>query len=154
METLKHGHCLCAQCQRHSPMPLIYVAGPFRAETAWGIEQNIRVAESVGLKVARLGAVPVIPHSMYRFFQGTMPDDFWLNACLQLLRKCHAIVTVTNGQRSSGTLIELDAAKTKLHIPIFHERAPGVYILAPECTPLLMHDLALGYWIDTWKVSR
>ena len=42
---------------------LIYVAGPYRAPTAWGIEQNIHAARAMGVQIAKHGAYPVIPHA-------------------------------------------------------------------------------------------
>lgn len=75
-------------------MKTVYIAGPFRAPTAWGIETNIREAERWGLVVAGLGAVPVIPHSMYRFFHGSLPDEFWVQATLALLRPCDSLFVI------------------------------------------------------------
>jgi hypothetical protein len=118
--------------------PLIYIAGPFRADTPWGIELNIRRAEEHGLRIVKLGGIPVIPHTMYRFFQNSLPDDFWLEAGLALLRPCNAVaVTVdsSSAQRSRGTVGEIAAARES-GIPVFYyERADG------ETT---------ARWIDNW----
>ena len=59
-------------------MKLGYIIGPFRAPTAWEIEQNVRNAERLGLEVAKLGAFPIIPHAITRFFHGLLSDEFWL----------------------------------------------------------------------------
>jgi hypothetical protein len=93
--------------------PLIYIAGPFRAPTAWEIENNIRDAERWGLVIAKLGAVPVIPHSMYRFFHGSLPDEFWLEATLTFLRSCDALLVVdyheaARWRTSDGTVGEVE----------------------------------------------
>jgi len=104
-----------------SQMPMVYVAGPFRAKDAWGIECHIREAENLGLKVASLGAVPVIPHTMYRFFQGSLPDEFWLQAGLALLRACSSVVVTTTelgSKVSAGTTAEIAEAR-RLGLPIF-----------------------------------
>jgi hypothetical protein len=104
--------------------PLIYVAGPFRAETPWEIEQNIRRAEEYGLFVAKLGGVPVIPHTMYRFFQNSLPDAFWLNAGLTLLQPCVAVAVCVDrdqAQRSFGTVGEIGNAILR-NIPIFYNQ--------------------------------
>ncbi len=75
-------------------MKLVYIAGPFRAPTAWGIEQNIRAAETAGLELMRRAhangtpCAAVIPHTMYRHFQGALPDDAWLKADLAILERC------------------------------------------------------------------
>lgn len=105
---------------REASVIVVYVAGPFRAPTAWEIEQNIRRAENVGFLVAKIGAVPVIPHTQYRFFQGSLPDEFWLEATLEQLRRCDAVALVDGWQNSEGTGREIDAAKM-LGIPVFED---------------------------------
>ena len=67
-------------------MKVIYIAGPFRGDTSWQIECNVRDAEALGLEVARAGAMPLIPHANTRFFDGELTDDFWLRGTLALLR--------------------------------------------------------------------
>lgn len=109
-------------------IPVVYIAGPYRANTPWGIEQNVRRAEKVGLHVAEMGAIPIIPHTMYRYFQNAMPDQFWLNACKVLLRRVatapHAALLVAgtrNGGRwldSEGTLDEIEEIQ-RLGRPVF-----------------------------------
>lgn len=84
-------------------MKIIYVAGPFRAATPWGIEQNIRKAEGFALSVAKLGLVPLCPHSMYRFYQDSLPDEFWLAATLALLKPCDGILLIPGWENSSGS---------------------------------------------------
>ncbi len=54
-------------------MKIIYIAGPYRAPTAWRIAENVRAAERVGLEVARAGAMPLIPHANTAHFQGEGP---------------------------------------------------------------------------------
>jgi hypothetical protein len=95
--------------------PLVYIAGPFRAETAWEIEENIRKAERVALEVAEHGGVPVCPHTMYRFFHGTLSDETWLNVTMNLLTVCHAVISIDERGWSEGTNAELrEAAKRKI----------------------------------------
>jgi hypothetical protein len=91
--------------------PRIYVAGPFRGETPWIVESNVRRAEEVGLRVAKLGAIPVIPHTMYRFYQGSWSDEFWDEATLSLLHTCQAMVVDRPHAEvldSAGTLREIE----------------------------------------------
>lgn len=91
-------------------MPKIYIAGPFRGPNAWAIENNIREAEYAGLEVAKIGLCPVIPHSMFRFFQGTLPDSFWLEATTELLRPCQGILMLPKWRQSAGSRAELGFA--------------------------------------------
>ena len=90
-------------------MPLIYVAGRFRGPTAWDIEENVRFAERFGLFVAKLGAMPVIPHANTRYFQGQMDDQFWIDGTLQLLNACHGAIFIPDWRNSVGARGEWDA---------------------------------------------
>lgn len=92
-----------------SPMRVIYVIGPFRAETAWAIEQHVRRAESLALEVWRLGAVALCPHLNTRLFHKALPDEVWLTGDLELLRRCDGGILVEGWQRSQGSLAERDA---------------------------------------------
>ena len=87
-------------------MIVVYIAGPFRGPDAWAIESNIREAETIGLEVARAGAIPFIPHTMYRYFQGAAPDAFWLEADLELLRRCDALLLTPRWESSAGARAE------------------------------------------------
>lgn len=68
-------------------MRVVYIAGPFRAENAWEIEQNIRRAEEAALELWRAGAAVLCPHTNTRYFQGAAPDHVWLEGDLELLRR-------------------------------------------------------------------
>jgi hypothetical protein len=92
--------------QESKQMKTIYIAGPFRGKTPWDVETNIRNAETFGLHVARLNAIPRIPHTMYRFFEGSLPDAFWFEAAMSLLRDCDAILLIPGWQHSSGAMAE------------------------------------------------
>ena len=99
-------------------MKIVYVAGPFRGVNAWEIEQNIRRAEQLGMKVALAGAMPLIPHANTRFFHGTLGDEFWLDGTLELLRRCDAIIMTDDWRRSSGATAEREEAIAR-HMPVF-----------------------------------
>lgn len=107
--------------------PLVYIVGPFRADTPWEIEQNVRRAEEHGLLIAKLGGVPVIPHTMYRFFQGSLSDAFWLEAGLALLRKCDAIAVCVIAEIAlQGEGARAEIAEGKLcKFPIFFWSGPS-----------------------------
>jgi hypothetical protein len=99
-------------------MKVVYIAGPFRASTPWGVECNVRNAEVLALAVAACGAMPLCPHTMTRHFDGQLTDEFWLSGTLELLRRCDALVLVDGWERSSGTRAEAEEAK-RLGLPIF-----------------------------------
>jgi nucleoside 2-deoxyribosyltransferase len=98
-------------------MTIVYIAGPYRAGDAWARETNIRAAEELALRVARRGDVPLVPHTMFRHFDGALPDAFWLEATLELMRRCDLVVVLDTWQRSAGARGEVDEA-VRLGIPI------------------------------------
>jgi len=97
---------------------LIYIAAPFRGPTAWDVEQNVRFAERNGLIVAKHGYAPVIPHTMYRFFNGQANDEFWIKATTELLLKCDAALFLGRWQASVGCQGEYQLAKAR-EIPFY-----------------------------------
>ena len=107
-----------------TPPPLIYVAGPYRAPTAWQIEQNIRAAEEAALEIWQLGAGAICPHTMNRFFEGVAPDQVVLPAMIELLRRCDALLVLPGYEKSEGTCAEIRAA-SEVPIPMFRD-FPGL----------------------------
>lgn len=101
-----------------SSMIVAYAAGPFRGETAWEIECNIRRAEELGAEIVKLGHMVVIPHANTRWLHGTAPDSFFLEGTLELLRRCDCVVLTADWIRSSGARGEVEEAH-KLGIPVF-----------------------------------
>lgn len=100
-------------------MLVIYIAGPFRGNSAWDIEQNIRRAEELSLEVWKRGMVALCPHCNTRFFQGAAPDEVWLDGDLEMLRRCDAVLLAPGHERSEGTKAEIAYAKER-GIPVFH----------------------------------
>jgi len=101
-------------------MKVVYVAGPFRAATAWEIEQNVRAAEVVALRVWRAGAVALCPHANSRHYHGDAADELFIEGTLELLRRCDAILLVEGWERSTGARGERVEAE-RLGLPVFTE---------------------------------
>lgn len=99
-------------------MKVIYVAGPYRAETAWLVEQNIRRAEEAALVLWGMGFAVICPHTNTRFFNGECTDTIWLAGGLELLRRCDAVYVLPNSENSKGTQAEIVEAE-RLGIPVF-----------------------------------
>lgn len=99
-------------------MKVVYIAGPYSASNTWAIEQNIRVAEVAGLAVLRLGAMPLVPHTMTRFYYGAIPEATVVEGDLELLRRADAVLFVGDWEHSKGSMGEWEEAR-RLNIPRF-----------------------------------
>jgi len=58
------------------------------------------------------------PHSNTAHFQGAAPDEVWLEGHLEWLRLADVVVVLVGGERSSGTVAEVQEA-LRLGIPVF-----------------------------------
>lgn len=82
--------------------PVVFVAGKFRAPTAWEMTENAREALRWSLKVAECGAIPLCPHANMGHFHGLLTEQFWIDASLALLAKSDAAVFIPNWVDSEG----------------------------------------------------
>jgi hypothetical protein len=102
-------------------MQVVYIAGPFRANNSWAMEQNIRRAEELALLVWRIGCCAVIcPHTNTRFFQGAADDAIWLEGDLELLRRSDVVLMVPGWKASQGATKEYELAR-ELKKPVFQQ---------------------------------
>ena len=101
-------------------MKVAYVAGPYRAENNWLLEQNVRAAEEMGLKLATRGLASIVPHTMSRYFHGTLTETYWLAATQELVKRCDIMLVLPGWENSSGTLAEIALAKT-IQMPVFYD---------------------------------
>ncbi len=99
-----------------------YVAGPYRdGRGAWFVARNIQNANDIGADVAELGAMPVIPHNMWAFWDGSFPDKTFLAWALNELSTCHCMVVLPESGESAGTLGEIDFAHKQIPpIPVYY----------------------------------
>ena len=69
-------------------MKIVYVCGPYRAPTEYGVLLNIQKAAQIAIEVWRSGAVCICPHKNTAFFGGAVPDSFWLEGDKEIVRRC------------------------------------------------------------------
>ena len=120
-----------------TPNPLrVYIAGPFRSDTPLGLRQNIEAARDVGAAVAQAGHTPVIPHTMYADFDRLLPDQFWIDATLDLLSTCPMLVLCPGWRASQGSIGELRRAQA--------DRKPVVEIAGPYSAAGLREAIAIA----------
>lgn len=94
-------------------MKLVYIAGKFRGANHWEIASHVHEAEAAAMRVAELGGMPVVPHSLGQHMQGTLTDEFWLEGTLLLLSRCDGILLLPNWIRSAGARAESDYAEQR-----------------------------------------
>lgn len=70
------------------------------------------------MAVFQLGHTAIIPHCNTRFFDGTLTDQFWLDATAAWIECCDAVLLVSGWQHSSGTLSEIARAE-ETGVPVF-----------------------------------
>lgn len=92
-------------------MKVIYVAGGYRANTEWGLIENIRKAESSAIKLWQKGWAVICHHKNTAHFGGLCSDEVWLEGDLEILKRCDAIYMVSGWQKSKGATRELQLAK-------------------------------------------
>jgi hypothetical protein len=102
----------------------VFVSGPLTAPDLRQLLDNISAAERAAVDVIRAGHFPVVPHSMrgvhdeHRAITGvTLPDEWWMDWCLDLLTDCDALYNYAPGRESKGRDMEVKYAKRK-GIPI------------------------------------
>ncbi len=83
-------------------MRVVYIAGPYRAKTERGLEQNIRRAEDAALDCWVKGWAAICPHKNTAHFGGACEDRVWLEGDLELLRRCDAVLMIEGWERSEG----------------------------------------------------
>lgn len=103
-------------------MKVVYIAGKFTGANTWEIENNVRAAETMALQVAKLGAMPLCPHTNTRFFHGTCTHEFWYAGTLELMVRCDAIMLVPGWEESNGVKMELVEAEAR-KMPVFDSLA-------------------------------
>ncbi len=103
------GHCGgCKGTGVFKPVPrIVYVAGPFRAQTPWMVELRVRAAEQASLWLWKQGVINLCPHLLGRHFDKEIPDPDILAGMLELAARCDGIVLLEGWERSSGSKAEL-----------------------------------------------
>jgi nucleoside 2-deoxyribosyltransferase len=101
-------------------MQIAYIAGPYRAKTKLGIIRNILKARKVAKKYWTLGYTVFCPHMNSALMDGCAPDEVFLEGDLEFLQHADILVVIPGWERSTGTLGEMEFAKSR-GIPIVFE---------------------------------
>lgn len=101
-------------------MKVIFVSGPYRADSTKGILTNIRKARKVALRLWSEGWAVICPHSNTALFDGECDDNVWLDGDIEILRRCDAIYMMEGWIRSIGARAEHELAR-ELGMEIYYE---------------------------------
>lgn len=94
---------------------LVYVSGPYRAETERKVLLNIRAAERIACALWEMGYVAICPHKNTEHFGGVVPDEVFLEGDLVIIERCDLVVVRHKGwYRSEGTMKEVRHAHSLL----------------------------------------
>ena len=101
-----------------SKMPLVYLAGPYRAPTEHGVAKNILAAWIASEEVWKAGCACICPHANAAFMAGEIADEVFLEGDLVMLERCDAVLMMDGWELSEGSIGEYNRAK-ELGIPVF-----------------------------------
>lgn len=104
-----------------SKMCTVYICGPYRNSTREGVQMNITSALQVAKLASLKGWAALCPHANSGHLDAIAPeldDQFWLDATMELMRRCDAVVLCPGWQRSEGSKGEIAEAES-LGIPIY-----------------------------------
>lgn len=102
------------------PRQIVYVAGPYRAKSVFGILRNIWRARRVSIKLWQLRLPNICPHMNSALIDyNNVPDDLILPAYVDIMKKCTAVFVLPNYYYSSGTMEEIKQARIA-NIPVFY----------------------------------
>ena len=112
-------------------MKVVYLAGPYRASTEFGVHENIHSAGRAALAVWRMGAVCICPHKNTAYFGGELPDEVWLRGDRELIRRSDAVLMMDGSLASCGAGTE-EAFAASIGKPVFNR-------------PHMLHDWLRDY---------
>jgi hypothetical protein len=115
---IEQVEALAARTRNPSPIALVYIAGPYTAPDAWGVEQNVRRAEFLAYEVEAMGAGAVCPHTNSRYIDTRTPYGRKIDITLEMMRRCNAVLFTDDWRRSTGARGE-NAEAVRLGMPCF-----------------------------------
>lgn len=97
---------------------LVYVAGPYTAPTPRGVKKNISLARHCARAVAEVpGLFPVVPHQLGIGIEEVGDYAYWIEATLEVMRRCDAVYAIPGWEKSKGAVGEVKEAK-RLGLPV------------------------------------
>lgn len=92
-----------------------YICGPYRSHSWGGIDRNIERAKCYAMRYWSLGYYVICPHTNSGHFDKVCPDEFFLSAYKELLRRdlIDLLVVLPGYEQSPGSLDEIHLAQRR-----------------------------------------
>ena len=100
---------------------VIYIAGPYRADTIYKLKKNIERAEEIAMKLWKAGFSVICPHKNTAFFDGELSDDNWMIGGLEILQRCDAMFLTKGWEGSKGSVKEHEYCVDVFNILCFED---------------------------------
>ena len=103
-------------------MKIVYIAGPYTGKSYKEIDNNIANARKWAVKLAEYEIGFFCPHLNSAHFEEHapgVPESFWKELDIKLLKACDAVLVIEGWERSKGAQTEALEA-TRLELPIFN----------------------------------
>ena len=91
-------------------MKVVYITGPYRAETINGIHDNIEAARKVAIEYWRSGVAVICPHLNSAMMFGACEEEIFLEGYFELLKRSDCVVMLNGWAKSKGSIEEHSAA--------------------------------------------
>lgn len=108
---------------------IVYIAGPYRADTKEDISANIERARDAASSLWAAGHTVICPHMNTAHMDGVVDDSTFLRGDIDILARCDAIYLLKDFAESIGSVGEYNYAQSQ-DIPIYFEEN------GPESIPL------------------
>ena len=103
-------------------MLLVYIAGPYRADTPHEIHANIERARRYAASVWRKdGWAALCPHMNTAHMDGVCSPERFLEGTMEMMRRCDAVLMMPGWEHSEGARAE-KAEAGRLCIPVLEVR--------------------------------
>ena len=105
-------------------MGIIYVAGPYTADSQLERDRNIAAADKVGRDLLAMGHAPIVPHNLSRGWElddrfqhdpRDLAESHFLRMDLEIINRCDALFFLGH---SPGADVELARARERL-LPVY-----------------------------------
>lgn len=85
---------------------LVYISGPYSADTIRGVVRNIRVAEEAAIRFWQAGYAVLCPHLNSSMLDGIVPYEQFIAGDLLMIERCDIVAMLPNWRKSKGAVIE------------------------------------------------